>query len=232
MIQAGSGFIDPATGRRAYVTRIDVLNGLVQGIFGDSIALEDLPVQTPLTPGVYTNVSLAVNDRGQITNISNGSSSGGVTVVGSHLVDAQSTAGGAGTTLYTDTLAAGLCATNGGILDVTYSGLFLGTAAATVQVKVNLAGTTVFDTTAYSPVFVNQPWTVTLRAVRASASELRVTATLATNSTGKSIFQNVTTVTGLTLANAQVVELVGAGNASALLGEVTATVGSLTYTAA
>lgn len=119
------------------------------------------------------------------------------------------------TDLYSHTLAAGLLATNGDSLCLDY-GTTLVNSASTKQIKLYFGGTAYFDTGALT-ISATSSASFYVRIIRVSSSIVRWTVVY--NTVGASAITAVTTgeITGLTLANTQVIKITGtaAGGAAA-----------------
>lgn len=132
------------------------------------------------------------------------------------LFDHYANAGNVGTgedDLYSDTLPAGLLAANGDKAHVFYGGTWASSATASRRMRAYFGGTSILDTTAYVSTF-GGTFGINIEIIRVSSSVVRCTtiaAVPALSSLGPlPIFAAIyAEVTGLTLANTQIVKITG-----------------------
>lgn len=117
--------------------------------------------------------------------------------------------GGAETDIYSSTLDASLFATNGDKVTSSYGGNFVTVGTELTQLKVVLAGTTIWDSTGVAPTTGTTSWNVDVKLIRVSSTVIRYTVTL--NTTGASGFVYAVSgeLTGLTLTNTNILKLTG-----------------------
>jgi hypothetical protein len=113
------------------------------------------------------------------------------------------------TDLYSDTLTAGQFATNGQKIVAQYGGIFVGDATSTQQLKAYFGGTVIFDSGALGVGVGTTNWDLYITIIRVSSSVVRCSATLNTSFASLSAYAQYTEVTGLTLANTQVLKITG-----------------------
>lgn len=134
------------------------------------------------------------------------------------------------TDLYSDTLAAGQLATNGDKLENQYSGVFSGAVSSTQQLKIYFGGTAIFDSGALSIGVATPTWDIYVSVVRVSASVVRCVVQITTASAALAATSQYTEVTGLTLANTQVVKITGtAAGVGGGSNQITAKFGTINY---
>lgn len=146
-----------------------------------------------------------------------------------HFVDA-----GNGTTvetdLYSDTIAASQLASNGDKLWADYSGIFVLSATATRQLRAYFGGTLIFDSGALSITGANASWDIEVSIIRVSSSVVRCSVTMNTSSAALVAYSVYTEVTGLTLANTQILKITGqAAGVGAATDDIVAKLGSVEY---
>lgn len=132
-------------------------------------------------------------------------------------------------TLYTHTLQAGQFSANGDKITGSYQLAIVGHAISTDRIRLYCAGTAIFDTTALNFPLGCQ-LTIEYMVIRVSASVLRASVAATTNSATVIAYSQYVEVTGLTLANSQVVALkaIATGTNSAA-GDVTAKLGTIIW---
>ncbi len=134
------------------------------------------------------------------------------------------------TDLYSDTLAAGQFGTNGDIIEAQYGGIFTSVATSTQQLKAYFGGTLIFDSGALSIGLATNAWEIFVTIIRVSSSVVRASITLTTSFASLSAYTSYTEVTGLTLANTQVLKITGtAGGVSGGSNQITAKEGYVEY---
>lgn len=135
----------------------------------------------------------------------------GAARVGGTIFDHFADAGNSTTTetdLYSDTLAANIFGTNGDAVMATYAGTSAGSATATTQLKVYVAGTVCEDTGALS-ITTADSWQIDVLIIRVSSSVLRVTVNVTVGGVTLTTSPTYTEITGLTLSNTQIVKITG-----------------------
>ena len=133
------------------------------------------------------------------------------TAVTISLFDHFANAGNSTTTetdLYSDTIAAARLATNGDKLRAEYGGTFVSSATATRQVKLYFGGTAIFDTGTLT-LSLSSAWTMYATVQRVSSSVVRYMISMTTEGAALAAYTAVGELTGLTLANTQVMKITG-----------------------
>lgn len=134
--------------------------------------------------------------------------------------------------LYSDTIAAAQLAVNGEKLEAEYAGTFVSSATATREIKAYFGGTMIFDTGALT-LSLSAAWTMYVTAIRVSASVVRCMVSLTTEGAALAAYTSYTEVTGLTLANTQVLKITGeAAGVGASSNDIVAKVGTVEWKAA
>lgn len=113
------------------------------------------------------------------------------------------------TDLYSDTLAAAQLAANGEKILAQYAGIFVGDATSTQRLKAYFGGTLIFDTGALGVGVSTISWDLYIMTMRVSSSVVRCSATLNTSFASLNAYAQYTEVTGLTLANTQILKITG-----------------------
>ncbi len=133
------------------------------------------------------------------------------------------------TDLYSDTLAAGRLAANGEKIEAQYAGVFVSSATATRQVRIYFGGTVVFDSGALT-LSLSSAWDVYVEVIRVSSSVVRVSVSLTTQGAALAAYTSYTEVTGLTLANTQVLKITGqAAGVGAATNDIVAKLGNVKF---
>lgn len=160
-------------------------------------------------------------------------SRGGTGVAKSILFDHFANAGNVGTgedDLYSDTLTAGQFATNGQKIICQYGGTFVGDATSTQRLRMYFGGTLIFDTGALGIGVTTSNWDIYATIIRVSSSVVRCSVTLNTSFATLNAYAQYTEVTGLTLANTQVVKITGeAAGATAATDQIVAREGYIQF---
>lgn len=110
--------------------------------------------------------------------------------------------------LYSDTIAAGQLANNGEKIEAEYGGTFVSSATATRQIRIYFGGTLIFDTGTLT-LSLSSAWTGYVTIIRESSSVVRCMTSFATEGAALAAYTQYTRVTGLTLANTQVLKITG-----------------------
>lgn len=137
---------------------------------------------------------------------------GGTGVSKTILFDHFANSGNVGTgedDLYSDTLTAGQFSANGQKIICQYGGTFVGDATSTQRVRMYFGGTLIFDTGALGIGVTTSNWDIYATIIRVSSSVVRCSVTLNTSFATLNAYAQYTEVTGLTLANTQVVKITG-----------------------
>lgn len=146
-----------------------------------------------------------------------------------HFADANNSGTGE-TDLYSDTIAAAQLATNGDKLLGDYGGVFSGAVSATQQLRAYFGGTLVFDSGALAIGVATPSWDIYLTLIRVSSSVVRCVASITTSSAALSSSAQYTEVTGLTLANTQILKITGtAGGVAGASSQITAKLSTVSY---
>lgn len=134
------------------------------------------------------------------------------------------------TDLYSDTLAAAQLSVNGEKIVAQYGGVFVGDATSTQQLKAYFGGTVIFDSGALGVGVGTTNWDLYITIIRVSSSVVRCSATLNTSFASLSAYAKYTEVTGLTLANTQVLKITGtAAGVSGASNQITAKEGYVEF---
>lgn len=146
-----------------------------------------------------------------------------------HFADANNS-GTSETDLYSDTIPAGQLATTGDKLFGDYGGVFSGAVSATQQLRAYFGGTLIFDSGALAIGVATPSWDIYVTVIRVSASVVRCVASITTSSAALSSSAQYTEVTGLTLANTQVLKITGtAGGVAGASSQITAKLSTVSY---
>lgn len=131
--------------------------------------------------------------------------------VGGVLFDqyADASVGGAETTIYTNTLAANTFNGNGDKVTASYGGNFVTIGTESVQLKVYLAGTAIWDSTAIAVTTGTTSWAVSVEFIRVSATVVRYIVRLNTSGASGFVYNTVGELTGLTLSGTNILKLTG-----------------------
>lgn len=137
------------------------------------------------------------------------------------------------TDLYSDTLVASSLGANGDKVRAQYGGTFSGAVASTQQLRAYFGGTLIFDSGALSIGAATDSWNLLVNVIRVSSSVVRCVSALTTNFATLSSYATYTEVTGLTLANTQILKITGqAAGAGALSNQITAKEGFVEWLSA
>lgn len=146
-----------------------------------------------------------------------------VAVLFNHYADAGNTATSE-TDLYTDTLAAGQLAANGAKVEAKYGGTNVN-STSTKQLRGYFGGTMIFDTGALT-ISAASSWELEVLVIRVSASVVRCSCKLNLTGASTGAYANYGEVTGLTLANTQILKVTGqAAGVGAATNDIVAKVG-------
>lgn len=112
------------------------------------------------------------------------------------------------TDLFTKTLDAGELGTDGDRIEAQWAGTFVSSATATRQLRAYFGGTLFFDTGALT-LSTSSTWEVECTVIRISSSAVRCSASMTTEGAALAAYTDYTEITGLTLANTQIIKLTG-----------------------
>lgn len=132
----------------------------------------------------------------------------GTKTVFDHFVNANNVTTGE-TDLYSDTLSAGQLANNGEKIVAQYGGTFVGDATSTQRLKLYFGGTLIFDTGALGIGVTTANWDIGVTVIRVSSSVVRTSVCLTSSFATLNAYDQYTEVTGLTLANTQILKITG-----------------------
>lgn len=132
-------------------------------------------------------------------------------------------------TLYTHTLQASQFSANGDKIAGVFQLAIVGHAVSTDRIRLYVAGTAIFDTTALNFPLGAQ-LTLDFEVIRVSATVLRASVAASTSSATVIAYSQYVEITGLTLSNTQIVALkaIATGTNSAA-GDVTAKLGTINW---
>lgn len=134
--------------------------------------------------------------------------------------------------LYSDTIAAAQLANNGEKLEAEYGGVFVSSATATRQIRIYFGGTAIFDSGALT-LSLSAAWDIYVTIIRVSASVIRYMVTMTTEGAALAAYTAVGEVTGLTLANTNVLKITGeAAGVGAATNDIVAKLASVEWKAA
>ncbi len=131
--------------------------------------------------------------------------------------------------LYSDTLAAGQLATNGDKIEAQYGGTFVSSATATREIKIYFGGTMIFDTGTLT-LSLSSAWTAYATFIRVSSSVIRYMVSFTTEGAALAAYTAVGELTGLTLANTQVIKITGeSAGVGAATNDIVAMMGNVEF---
>lgn len=138
-----------------------------------------------------------------------------------HYADVSTTStDGTENDLYTDTLVAGQLANNGEKVIETEFATFIASATASRRLKKYFGGTLIFDSGALT-LSLGADFSIKTEVIRESSSIVRITVTVSTTSASTVPYVTYTKITGLTLANTQILKTTGiASGAGAASGDI------------
>lgn len=150
-------------------------------------------------------------------------------IIFDHYIDATNT-NATETDLYTDTLTAAALGANGDKLRAQYGGVFVGDATSTQRLKMYFGGTLIFDSGALGIGVLGASWNLNASLIRVSSSIVRCSVSLNTSFATLNAYATYTEVTGLTLANTQIIKITGtAAGATGASNQVTAKEGLIEW---
>lgn len=172
------------------------------------------------------NVCTSMQNLGLVTSCTE---SGAFARLFSHFADVGNT-NTSETDLYTDTISAGKLASNGDTITAQYGGTFVGAATATQELKAYFGGTVIMDSGPLTISSGTKYWRMDVSCVRESATNVRCSVNLITNSNLLNSTTLYTLITGLTLGNTQIIKITGqAAGAGGISNEVVASEGYINY---
>lgn len=131
------------------------------------------------------------------------------------------------TDLYSDTIAANALNSNGDKLATTYQVQCTGAALASQDMRIYFGGTKIYDSGALSIGAITSNFTFEVLVVRVSASVARCSVAVSSDFATLFPYSAYTEVTGLTLANSQILKITGqASGASGASNQITAKLSS------
>lgn len=131
--------------------------------------------------------------------------------------------------LYSDTIPANMLGANGAKIEAEYGGAFASSATATRQVRVNFAGSTIFDTGNLT-LSLSAAWTCYVCIIRSASNGIRAMTSFTTEGAALAAYTAVTIVGGITLTNAQPLYISGtAAGTGAAANDIAAQIGNLYY---
>lgn len=198
---------------KAYLT-------ITTGAARKEYTLNDAALTAGVMPIATTN--------GRLTNLVAGTSTANPKPIGTifdHYVDAS--VGGAEADIYTDTLPANIFGANGDKVIAQYGGIFVTLGTETVQLKVYLAGTAIWDSTGVVPALGTASWRVYVELIRVSSTVVRYTVSLNTTGASGFVYATVGELTGLTLSGTNILKITGqSSGAGSGAGDV---IGKMSY---
>lgn len=140
-----------------------------------------------------------------------GGASGYIVKVGGVIFNdfADATVGGAEADIYTYTIPASMLNTNGQKVIASYSGQFTTVGTEATQLKVYLAGTAIWDSTAVVPATGTTSWKVSVELIRKSSSVVIYSVTLTTTNALGYTYATTSELTGLTLTGTNILKITG-----------------------
>jgi len=232
-----SNFIQGVSGWR--LTRDGLELGASSGTFpAGSITFTDL--QNISTGKLLGRSSASTGSIEQLTPSTGLTLSGGnLTITTAYqrksLFDHFADAGNVGTgedDLYSDTIAAGQLANNGEKIEAQYNLAIVSSATATRQIKAYFGGTLILDTTAltFGSAGACNIW---ITIIRESSSVVRCMVEFAASGLTLQPISTYTRITGLTLANTQILKITGeAAGVGAATDDIVAKMGSVEWKSA
>lgn len=186
-------------------------------------------IKTASVSGATIATSLTSGVTGVLPRANGGTAQTLSPILFTHIADVNNS-GTSETDLYSDTIAAGKYATNGDVIEAQYGGTFTGAATATQQLRLYLGGTLIFDSGALSIGVTTVAWNAYVTTIRESSSIVRTSVSLTTSFASLSAYTAYTKVTGLTLANTQILKITGtAGGVGGASNQITASEGYVEY---
>jgi hypothetical protein len=153
--------------------------------------------------------------QGYASRVRAGSSTGYIARSGGALpMDnfADVSVGGAEADIYSYTTPADLFATNGDKVIASYGGNFVTVGTELTQLKVQFAGTTIWDSTAVAPATGTTSWRVYVEIIRVSSTVIRFAVTLEASGLTTYVRCTVGELTALTLSGTNVLKIRGASS--------------------
>lgn len=133
------------------------------------------------------------------------------------------------TDIFTYTIAAAKLAANGDQVETMWSGIFVSSGTATRQLRAYFGGTLILDTGALT-VSLAASWVIFCTVMRVSATVIRYAVSMTTEGAALAAYTAVGEVTGLTLANTNVIKITGtAAGVGAATNDIVGKVGSVSF---
>lgn len=151
--------------------------------------------------------------------------------IAQHTADVSTTStNGTEDDLYSDTLSAGILATDGdAIIESGEHVVFVASATAARRLKKYFAGTLIFDSGSLT-LTLGGDFSIRTEIIRESSSVVRVLVTVSTTSASTVPYVTRTRITGLTLTNTQVLKTTGiASGTGAASGDITETMARIDW---
>lgn len=158
---------------------------------------------------VGTTVLLGVTSGGRSYTVTGATAK--TARIGGKIKEFYTSVGNVGTgedDLYTYTTEASILANNGEEIDGTFGGLFVSSATATRQVKLYFGGTAIFDSGTLT-ISASASWVLAYSIIRVSSTVVRYRINLSTQNAALAAYTSVGELTGLTLANTNILKLTG-----------------------
>lgn len=184
------------------------------------------------TTGTNTTVAevgtMEYNNRHYLTNSSLIRGPIGVVLPFDNFADVS--VGGAEADIYSATTLANTFASNGDKLVATYGGNFVTLGTESVQLKVNFAGTTIWDSTAIAISTGTTSWAITVELIRVSSTVIRYTVRLNTTGASGFVYCSVGELTGLTLSGTNILKTTGTSSGvSSGVGDIIGKMSSISF---
>lgn len=133
------------------------------------------------------------------------------------------------TDIFTYTVAANKLFANGDQVEAMWSGIFVSSGTATRQLRAYFGGTLILDTGALT-VSLAASWVVFCNVMRVSATVIRYAVSMTTEGAALAAYTAVGEVTGLTLANTNIIKITGtAAGVGAATNDIVGKVGSVSF---
>lgn len=148
-----------------------------------------------------------------------------------HFADAGNITTGE-TDLYSDSTPAGKLSANGDKLSALYGGTFVSSGTATRDLRIYFGGTKIFDSGTLT-LSLSAAWTVYVEIIRVSATVVRYMISMTTEGAALAAYTAVGELTGLTLANANILKITGqAAGTGAATNDIVAKMGNVAWISA
>lgn len=186
---------------------------------------------TLVTPNIGAATGTSLNVSGSVTGTTLVGKNTGNLAIFDHYTNVGNTTT-LETDLYSDTTAAGQLAANGDKLTAVYGGTFVSSGTATREVRIYFGGAKIFDTGALT-LSLSAAWTTALTLIRVSGTVVRYSIAFTTEGAALAAYTAVGEVTGLTLANTNIMKITGqAAGIGAATNDIVAMLGNVNYLAA